>query len=471
MALSVMGGIAAAHWLLPSTGVWSGWMCIAALLTALAAWFAKGKPWMAACGAILFCGGIGGLLTTLEEREDWTRNCPAQATLYVRLAETPSPRERSWFTKAEVLSVDGHKATGRLTLFLRKDSLASTLRYGDRLLIHTYPDITKRSAYTTSDHWIVVASDNTSIRAKSEALRMRLVRRARSGPLSAGHYGLAEALALGWRADLDPATQSAFRDAGIAHLLAVSGLHVGLVAAMAGSLMFWTGKERKGRLARGLVQIVATWGFAVVTGFSPSSVRAAIMFSLFIIADIMGRRTPKINLLAAAAIITLTSKPTLLFDLGWQLSYCAVAGILLARPVITLFNNKLWQAATVSIAATLSTLPVVVSSFHRLPAFFLIANIVIVPLAALLLATALVYIALPCMATGWPFGKLADGLNWLTLHVADLPGAVIGDIHPGTAGMLVLTAIVIALLLISGRIVTGNREKPVRQRKGLLPPR
>lgn len=368
----------------------------------------------------LLCGMAGGLLATLQQQRDWTRDCPEKAFLEVRLTETPVPREKSWRAQAQV-----GKRNGDITLYLRKDSTAATLRYGDRLLLHGYPDIERRSIYITSDHYIVTGRDSTSLRARCEALRLRLLHRMQAGPLAQREAGVAEALTLGWRGDIEPEIQASFRDAGIAHLLAVSGLHVGLLAAIAGGLFVWVGKERRGRLIRGSVQLAAIWLFTLLTGLAPSTVRAALMFSLFIVAHIFARRTPTLNLLAVAAIVTLVANPLLVYNVGWQLSYSAVAGIALARPVITAFRNRLWQLTTVSTFATLATLPVVATTFHRLPVYFLIANIVIVPLAGVLLFFSLTYMALPCDVTAWPLYWLTRFCEWLTAWVASLPGAVV----------------------------------------------
>ena len=357
--------------------------------------------------------------------KEWSRHCPEQAFLEVRLSETPSPRAKSYKVQADVLTVDGNPCRGSIRVYLRPDSTAATLRYGDRLLLHGYPDTVKRSIYVTSDHYIVTSRDSTSLRARSEWLRMRLLRRMQRGPLDKRYAGVAEALTLGWRADIDPETQAAYRDAGIAHLLAVSGLHVGLVALMVGWALMWIGRERRGRIIRGSVQLTAVWLFVLVSGLAPSSVRAALVFSLFIISDILGRRTPKLNLLAAAAIIMLIVKPMLLFDVGWQLSFSAVAGILLAMPVIMAFRSRLYQAAMVSVAATTATLPVTLTTFHRFQPYFLVANVVVIPLSSLILAFSLLYMALPCGTTAWPVEMMLRATEAVTSWVATLPGAVI----------------------------------------------
>lgn len=413
------GIITACHTSLPPT-TWLWAMAACATLVGLSLILFRRLRTTTLLLTVLFCGLAGGLLTTVKQQHDWTRDCSGKAFLDVRLSETPTPREKSWRVKGRV------RGGGDITLFLRKDSTAATLRYGDRLLIHGYPDTGRRTLYTTSDHYLVCGHDSTSLRARSERLRLRLLHRMQAGPLDARQAGVAEALTLGWRGGLSPETQASFRDAGIAHLLAVSGLHTGLLAAIVGSLLLWLGKERRGRLVRGSVQLVAVWLFTLLTGLAPSTVRAALMFSLFIVADITARRTPRLNLLAAAAIITLVANPMIIKDISWQLSYSAVAGILLARPAITAFRNRLWQLAAVSTFATLATLPVVATTFHRLPVYFLIANIVIVPLAGVMLFLSLAYMAVPCTLTAWPLHWLITFCEWLTGWVASLPGAVVG---------------------------------------------
>ena len=414
-AVAIIAGILLAHHV-PSITI-ATWLWLMAACSVVMGICIYVRPRMAAVGAVLLCGMVGGILTTHSEQRHWSRHCADHAFLTVHLDETPQPRTKSYRAKGHV------PGQGDITVYLRADSTAAALRYGDRLLLHGYPDRERQSIYITSDHYIVVERDSSSLRARSEALRMRLVRRMQSGPLR--HAGVAEALTLGWRADIDPATQDLYRSAGIAHLLAVSGLHVGLIAAIVGALLFWTGNERRGRTVRGVAQMLAVWLFTLVTGLAPSAIRAALMFSLFIVANISERRTPKFNLLAATAIATLVAKPLLLFDVGWQMSYSAIAGILLCRPLIAAFRNKVWQASMVSIAATAATLPVSLATFHRFYPYFLIANILIVPLAGIMLFLSLVYMALPCAATAWPLDLVLQCTDWLTALVASLPGAVL----------------------------------------------
>ena len=259
-------------------------------------------------------------------------------------------------------------------------------------MLHGYPDILRRSIYLTSDHYIVIARDSTSLRAHSEALRRRLLQRMQDGPLR--DCSVAEALALGWKGGIDRDTRAHYRNAGLAHMLAVSGLHVGLLAAMVGGLFRWTGRERRGRVVRGAMQLVAVWLFALITGLAPSTLRAALMFSMFIVNDMVARRVVPLNLLALAAIVMLVVDPLLIYDVGWQLSFSAVAGIILAQPAIQALRTTVGQAAAVSVAATLATLPVVVATFHRLPLYFVVANVIVVPAAGVILGLSLLYMLL-----------------------------------------------------------------------------
>lgn len=457
VGVALTAGIAVGHY---ATGMgMSAWLALTVLPLAVAAVLAIGRR---ALNAHLFVPllaliffALGGTLCRLSDpRYDarhWTSLLDGASKsrphfLALRLTESPVPRERSWRTTTEVLSLDGRRCHGDTRLFLRKDSTAAALRYGDSILIHTYIDPETRPLYTTGDHLLLTGRDSTSLRARSEALRMRLLRRMQEGPLEQRYRGVAEALTLGWRGDLAKGLQNQFRDAGIMHLLCVSGLHVGLLAWLAGALLFWVNRERRGRMVRGSVQLAAVWCFALLTGLAPATVRAALMFSLFILNHMAGRRTDSLNILALAVVVMLTAKPMLLFDVGWQLSVAATGAILLSRPAIGLSRNFAWRAAVVSTAATLGTLPISLAAYHQVQPYFLIANIIVVPLATLLLATSLLYLAVPCGMTAWPTEWLFRGCDWLTDGIARLPHAVVGGLEPSPLAVTVIAAGIIFII-------------------------
>lgn len=462
VALALMGGVLVQHWL-EADLKWL-WLCVLAVsATAAGIFILLRRDWSrrAALAAMLTLLVAAGALLDLasDPRHDirhWTHGCNSYVCMELRLQDTPQPRTRSYRVAAEVTAVDGRPRQGDITLYLRKDSVAAGLRYGDRLLLHGWPDVERRSVYATADHYLLTGRNSTSLRARSEALRMRLLRRMQQGPLQRG--GVAEAMTLGWRGDLGDDTQARFRDAGIAHLLAVSGLHVGLLAGIVGVALFWTGRERRGRIVRGGAQLAAVWGFALLTGMAPSTLRAALMFSLLIVSDVLARRTDKLNLLAATAVAMLVVKPMLLFDVGWQLSFSAVGGILLAMPAIEAVRRWWMQAAAASTAAMVATLPVVMATFHRLPIYFLIANVLIVPLAGVLLGLSLLYMALPYGLTAWPLDLLLHATEVLTGWVQDLPGAVVKGIDASTPALVGVGALVVAVLLLPQLIFKGKRD-------------
>jgi competence protein ComEC len=225
---------------------------------------------------------------------------------------------------------------------------------------------------------------------------------------------IAAALLLGQKESLDKEIKNAYAETGTMHILAVSGLHVGIIYAI---LLFplkglrLRSKQKKGYL---FAVILLIWTYAILTGFSPSVVRAATMFSLFTAGQMRERKPSSFNILAFSAMIMIIIDPDVIFEVGFQLSYVAVAGILLIQPLIARFwippNMVLeyfWQLTAVSIAAQLATFPLSVYYFHIFPTYFLIANLVIIPLSFLVMQ-----FGIPFLILSWvPF--LGDGLGWI----------------------------------------------------------
>ena len=186
--------------------------------------------------------------------------------------------------EGNVMKINNMQRCGDIRLYFRNDTLARTLRYGDTLLLHGYPDILRRSIYLTSDHYIVIARDSTSLRAHSEALRRRLLQRMQDGPLR--DCSVAEALALGWKGGIDRDTRAHYRNAGLAHMLAVSGLHVGLLAAMVADGV--TGKQHHSNtelIAQGIANIVTP----IFGGIPSTGALARTMASINNVCDLLSR--------------------------------------------------------------------------------------------------------------------------------------------------------------------------------------
>ena len=420
--------------------------------------------------------GIGALLPMLHTPANPFPT--AVDTFTVRLCDTPHPTPKCYKSVAEVLSVDGHSTQGKVLLYIHQDSLSSCLRYGDCLSLAARPqpphnwksDFDYRrylrrkgilwQCYVPTGCWQPLAHDSTfSLLGWSKGIQLRMVERIRCSDLTPQQQGIAEALLLGWRDDVDEATQQQFRDAGITHLLCVSGLHVGIVAWLAGAALFFLGRKRWQRVVKGIVQIGVVWLFVLLTGMAPSTLRAGVMFSLLLVGDMLQRQPNSLNNLCTSMLLLLLVRPMLLFDVGFQLSYAAVAGIVLWNcPLQQLLPysskwylwlpQKAWQLLCLSTSAQVATLPLVLYHFHQFPLYFLIANLTVVPFAGVLLASVLLMLL---VGGGWATTLLRYELvavDRLTRWISSLPYAMLTDIYCDLLMSLLITALLIVLTLL-----------------------
>ncbi|MCS5491619.1 ComEC/Rec2 family competence protein [Algoriphagus limi] len=225
---------------------------------------------------------------------------------------------------------------------------------------------------------------------------------------------IALALLLGQKEQLDRSLKDAFSDAGVMHVLAVSGLHVGILVAV---LLFLTKPLKLKSSIRkvyliGVVFII--WTYAGITGFAPSVVRASVMFTLVVLGEMRDRKPTIFNILAFSAMLMIALNPLVIEDVGFQLSYVAVSGIVLIQPLILRLwypRNRileyLWQLAAVSIAAQLVTFPISVWYFHSFPVWFLPANLLIIPLTFVIMQ-----VGIPFLFIGW-VPVVGKGLGWI----------------------------------------------------------
>lgn len=273
--------------------------------------------------------------------------------------------------------------------------------------------------------------------------------------------GIALALLLGIKDRLDSDIKSAYAAVGAMHVLAVSGLHVGMIYLVIAFLF----KPFKSALVRKVVlpfiSITILWIYALLTGFSPSILRAVTMFSLIILGQSMQRKPSIYNSMAVSAFILLLINPNQLLAVGFQLSYLAVIGIVyiyqllypLAKP-----NSKIlhygWQLTCVSIAAQLATAPISLYYFHQFPSYFLVSNLFVIPGAFLIMGEGLfLLLADSIYPSPWP-GLLIEysilALNFLVSQVHKWPGSLLEWIYVTGAQTLLLYLILISYLVFLG---------------------
>jgi len=257
-----------------------------------------------------------------------------------------------------------------------------------------------------------------------------------------------------------------FAQTGTLHVLAVSGLHVGIVY---GILSFLSGRFfRRNHPAQALIILLCVWAYALVSGLAPSVFRAAFMFSLLTLGQVWSRSSKGLNTLAATAVCMLCIEPRWLQDIGFILSFSAVGGIMLfyqriekawqPRSKALLY---IWKMSAVSIAAQLGTLPVTLYCFNSFPLWFLPANLLVIPISTLCLVSGIVFLTvsgLPWIggALAWVTDQLLGLLQLVVGKLASLPMQSIDHLYPNGAAIAALVFLI--LLLAAGPLL------PVRYR-------
>jgi len=299
-------------------------------------------------------------------------------------------------------------------------------------------------------------------RISASGIRARLANRWEGQPEP---QALLMAVCLGDRSGLTDEQKKHFQDAGGMHLLAVSGLHVGLIWWFLQRALGIVVRIFRREIFRVAPSVVLLWLYAFLTGFSSSVCRAVTMFTLFSVALYIDQRSRPLNTLALSAFLILVIDPDRIMDAGFQLSYAAVFGIVTLFPWLRKLPGKIsnrivrwtWEASAVSLAAQVSTLPLVVFYFRQFPVYGLLTNLMALPLLSLLMG--LFILSLPLLILHlYPavvsrlITFVADLLNRSAELVAGFPGAVIRDLHLDRINLvLLLVAILLGVLVIRER--------------------
>lgn len=269
--------------------------------------------------------------------------------------------------------------------------------------------------------------------------------------------GIAQALFLGYRQEIDQETYASYTQTGLVHLIAISGLHMGIFYGVLYSLLgFLPLFERKPIIRIG-ISLLFMWLFALLTSLPPSVLRAAIMFSFLGLGQILNRKTSSLNFLFASAFLLLCWNPNLLYDVGFQLSYAAVFGILLFyKPLKALYFssfsvvNGAYGILCVSLAAQIFTFLLGIYYFHQMPLLFLFTNLIAIPAITIIVYTELLLV----LISGWPWmakwlGQLlSDGINLLNqgiLFTSKLSFVGIQDILLSNTQLIIIYALILSV--------------------------
>jgi len=277
---------------------------------------------------------------------------------------------------------------------------------------------------------------------------------------SAREFNVIRAMLIGDKSGFDQELKVSYSKAGILHILAISGLHIGIIYSILVNLFGFLDKLKLTLLRLIIVSFILL-GFAFITGFTPSVVRAVIMMVIYSLVSVVNRKSHPLNSLGIAALILLVIDPSNLYNLGFQLSFAAVFGILVIYPIISdIFHpanrilDLLWKLTCVSASAQIATLPISLYYFHQFPNYFLIYNLIAIPGAYLILVGGLIFILLYLIK--FPlieeFNKILELIvyyfNELIMTINSLPGNQIKGIY--FHEIYVFSIYIIGILFLSG---------------------
>ncbi|MBO4231651.1 MAG: ComEC family competence protein [Bacteroidales bacterium] len=335
----------------------------------------------------------------------------------VSVMSAPIVKERSVKITAQLHNtLEGEPVREKVILYVRKDSNALRLRHGDRLLVNTRLErapppqnpyafdnrlfLQRRGIYFTgfveAGGWRKIDSA-LSVRRAAAQLQSFFAKQFRTSGLDGEEYAVITAILLGADDTMPPTLKASYATAGVSHILCVSGMHVGIIFMILDFLLKPLALNRNTNIIKTILLLLFIWAYAHITGLSPSVTRAAAMFTFVSFGSLLNRNTDIFHSLAASLTVLLFINPLLIFEVGLQLSYAAVFGIVTFQPLLgkllrpkTKIGNYFWSLATVSVAAQASTFPISVLYFGQFPNYFLISNLSVIFLSFIIVISGIV---------------------------------------------------------------------------------
>lgn len=371
--------------------------------------------------------------------------------------------------------------SGNVLVMMRTDSASNKIHYGDEILFagklellsepknpyefnyaqyQRFHNIYYRT-FLNENQWKILAHDKANwVLAKIYALRDFFLSLIAKFATTKDEFAVASAIMLGYRDYMNADIVQAYASSGALHVLSVSGLHVGvLFIGLQFVFGFMNNKGNRWRYAQAAIFISIMLLYAVLTGLSPSVLRAVVMFSFFVIGKAINRNANMYNILAVSCLLLLLWNPYLITEIGFKLSYLAVLGIVIFYPLFynrLQFKNKFidgaWSITCLSLAAQLTTFPVSLYYFHQFPNLFLISNLVVIPACDLVLYSGMLLLLIykiPFVfdVVGNVFYWLILGVNKFIYFIDKLPFALIEEIQVSQTEMYLLYVLIVLCLL------------------------
>ena len=411
---------------------------------------------------------LGYLISFNHDMQNNPQHLQASESLekntYIATLTSPAKlTKKSMSATLEIYSVsDSNKnqrsVSGKIISYFQLDTFATKLEYGDQIIFNGQInkfnpplnpeafDVGKfysskniyHQVYIASGHWKKIRKNQGNLLyVLIYKCRQHLLKVLRQHLFSPNEYAVASALILGSKDKLSPEIRNAYAETGAMHVLAVSGLHIGILMVILNFLLgFRSNSGKWWKKIKLIILLLTLWGFALLTGASASVLRAATMFSFIIIGQAVDRKTNIYNSLGASAFILLFINPFLLYDIGFQLSYIALVGIIYLHPKIYklwYIENKvadwIWSGVALSVSAQIAVLPLGLYYFHQFPVFFWLSGVVVTAVAGIILGLGLfllLFHGIPVI--GLLLGYLLYACIWLMnsliFMIQKLPGAV-----------------------------------------------
>jgi len=382
---------------------------------------------------------------------------------------------------AEILNLNKAKSSGQILINLQKDSIAQSLGIDHIYFTNNklnevvkpknpfqfdYNNYLKQrnvyhQIYLSNDEFIELKNTSKSINGYADTFRNRVNEKLKNYDFKTDVLAIINALLLGQRQDISPEIYNNYVNAGVIHILAVSGLHVGIIFLILNWLFKPLHRFKYGKhLIKPLLIILILWSFAFVAGLSPSVTRAVTMFSIVTCAQFLKRPTNIYNMISISIFLMLLVKPIYLFDVGFQMSYLAVLAIVSVQPMLyklwktpNLVIDKFWQILTVTIAAQLGVAPLGLFYFHQFPGLFFISNLVIIPVLGIILGLGIFVIFLALLDSlpeviAEVFSFIIDTLNAFIVWVAQFETFLLKDVSFSLYHLLVSYLVLISVIFL-----------------------
>lgn len=411
-------------------------------------------------GLVVFLGmiSIGILTVNLHNQKHFSNhysnyiseNLDELHTVTFRIREVLKPGNYYDKYVIDIFKVDGTKAIGKSLLNIQKDTVSQHLRVDDIFTVRTnfknlihplnpgqfdYKNYLKKK-YIYHQLFVephLLLENNTesvTLFGIANNIREHINNKLKPYNFKPDELAIINALLLGQRQDISEAVYTSYTNAGAIHILAVSGLHVGIILLILSFTLKPLERFKHGKLVKTILLVLMLWSFAVIAGLSASVTRAVTMFSIVAIGMNLKRPTNIYNTLAVSVLILLLVKPLFIFDVGFQLSYLAVFAIVTIDPLLyklwqpkNWLLDKYWHTFTVTIAAQFGIIPVSLYYFHQFPGLFFVSNLVIIPLLGMILGLGIIVIFLGALnllpnvlasALGYVISLMNNFVEWVS---------------------------------------------------------